>query len=205
MASVRDGVCRVWNSIRVAFGHTEPPPASDRVISEFFTYGSQYYVAGRWGMFAGLMPVAGNLHHHAIEMFLKGALSKTMTTEELKWKLGHRLPKIWKRFKREINDRNLTSFDKVIKELSKFEDIRYPDKLLQSGVSMIFNITKLGAAQSFVRGTTSVPQYNLCLEDIDELVASIFEIAGRNRAVYLRFMKEDAQRYIAQDNNWTAS
>jgi hypothetical protein len=145
-------------------------------INEFFKFGSQYYVVGRYGVFAGLMPVAANLHHHAIEMFLKGALSKSMSLEELKRKLGHRLPKIWKKFKVQANDPSLNRFDKIIKELNKFEDIRYPDEILRCGAGMMFDITKAGAAQSFIKGT-KVPQYKLCLEDIDELVTVIFDIA----------------------------
>jgi hypothetical protein len=43
----------------------------------FFSSAAQYYVAGRFGVFAALNPVAANLMHHAIEMYLKGALLKT--------------------------------------------------------------------------------------------------------------------------------
>jgi hypothetical protein len=46
-------------------------------IDAFFKTGSQYYIAGRFAAFAWFHPVAGNLFHHAIEMYLKGALSKT--------------------------------------------------------------------------------------------------------------------------------
>jgi hypothetical protein len=109
-------------------------------IHEFFKFGSQYYVAGRYGVFAGLMPVAANLHHHAIEMFLKGALSKSMSLEELKRKLGHRLPKIWTKFKRQASDPSLNRFDKIIKELNKFEDIRYPDEILRRGAGTSWGI-----------------------------------------------------------------
>jgi hypothetical protein len=110
--------------------------SAEAVTREFFRYGCQYYVAGRFGVFAALIPVAANLHHHAIEMLLKGALSKTMKLEELKNKLGHKLEKIWAEFKAGANDPNLSRFDKMIEELNKFEDIRYPDKLLQSGAKL---------------------------------------------------------------------
>jgi hypothetical protein len=94
---------------------------------QLFKYGGQYYVAGRYGMFAGLMPVAANMHHHAIEMVLKGALSKSLSIEEIRFKLGHDLPRTWKNFKKRANDPSLNRFDKVIKELHKFETIRYPE------------------------------------------------------------------------------
>ena len=34
------------------------------------------YAVGRYAVFAGLNPTAGNLLHHAVEMCLKGALAK---------------------------------------------------------------------------------------------------------------------------------
>src|SRR5256885_6561596 len=145
--SIRGLVKRMMDWVQRIRGCKPKTQPVEDAIHTFFQCGSQYYVAGRWGMFAGLMPVAGNLHHHAIEMLLKGALSKTMSLEDLRFKLGHGLPKIWKRFKKQTNDASLGAFDKVIKELSKFEDIRYPDKLIAQGASMMFDITRVGAAQ----------------------------------------------------------
>jgi|SRR5712691_8443996 len=128
MAILLHAVIKIWDAIRSRFGRSVPAPSAEDVIHEFFTYGSQYYLAGRYGMFAGLVPVAANLHHHGIEMLLKGALSKTMTLEDLKLKLMHRLPKIWRKFKKQANDASLSRFDKVIKELSKYNEIRYPTR-----------------------------------------------------------------------------
>jgi hypothetical protein len=73
--------------------------SDENAIHEFFRYGCQYYVAGRYGVFAALIPVAANLHHHAIEMLLKGALSKSMSLAEMKSKLWHRLQRCWEEFK----------------------------------------------------------------------------------------------------------
>ena len=42
--------------------------------SWFCGLGTQYYIAGRQAAMARLIPVYGNLLHHAVEMFLKGAL-----------------------------------------------------------------------------------------------------------------------------------
>jgi len=76
------------------------------VVEEFFSNGRQYYIAGRYAVFAALIPVAGNLMHHAIEHFLKGGLAKTKSLEDLK-KLGHKLPKVWDAFKAQANDPTL--------------------------------------------------------------------------------------------------
>jgi hypothetical protein len=68
---------------------------------------------------------------------------------------------------------------------------------------MMFDITRVGAALSNVQGAGNVPHYNLCLEDIDELVAEIFKVASRNPAVYLKMMlKSDAKAYLERDNGY---
>lgn len=174
---------------------------TERLAIEFFKYGCQYYVAGRYGVYAAFMPVAANLQHHAIEMLLKGALAKSMTAKEIKLKLGHKLDATWEVFKAMANEASLARFDKAVEELNKFEDIRYPDKLLETGASMMFDVTKAGAAQSNVSGV-SEPQFKLCLEEIDELIAEIFKIAGHNPDVYLKMAmaRADARQYLERDN-----
>ncbi len=174
--------------------------SDEDVIHEFFRYGCQYYVAGRYGVFASLIPVAATLHHHAIELLLKGALSKSMTLKEMRDRLGHKLERCWEAFKAQAGDASLSRFDRAIQELNKFEDIRYPDKLLELGASMLFDVTKAGAAMASVGGV-SVPHYTLCVEEIDELVAEIFKIGSRNPDVYLgAMMRKDAQNYLYRDN-----
>jgi hypothetical protein len=42
----------------------------------FFRTGMEYYIAGRAGARCQLTMITGNLLHHAIEMLLKGELSK---------------------------------------------------------------------------------------------------------------------------------
>jgi hypothetical protein len=50
----------------------------------------------------------------------------------------------------------------------------------------------------------SVPQYGLCLEEIDELVMAIFEVGNRNLKVFLKFMKPEANQFLSQDNRQRA-
>jgi hypothetical protein len=59
-------------------GYKQDPLPEEHAIDEFFKFGSQYYVAGRYRMFAGFMPVAANLHHHAIEMLLNAISPATI-------------------------------------------------------------------------------------------------------------------------------
>ena len=141
----------------------------------FVDYGCQYYIAGRFAAFAGITPVVGNVFHHAIEMLLKGALLKSMTEAQIRSKLRHRLFDIWATFKAQVNDGSLDVFDDTVRTLNAFEDIRYPDKLFAEGGVLQIDLTKAGKAQTSGSGTSpSGPRYEVCIEEIDELVAAIF-------------------------------
>jgi hypothetical protein len=50
----------------------------------FLASGADYYISGRYAVFAQLSPVCANLLHHAIEMFMKAALDRTMDLTALK-------------------------------------------------------------------------------------------------------------------------
>jgi hypothetical protein len=167
----------------------------------FFSSASQYYVAGRFAVFAGLNPVAANLMHHAIEMYLKGALLKgrTKTLKELKDKLGHSLPKCWDAFKAQVKDPALDKFDGVVAEIHKYEDLRYL-KENSTGMQSTFEIVRWTPPDLPVI-TRTVPSYRLCLPDVDELVAAIIAAARLNPEVYLRFMKAEANEYLARENH----
>lgn len=91
--------------------------------------GVQYYVSGRYAFHGRLMPVAGNLLHHAIEMFLKGAITRATPTCELK-KLSHSLPQLWKQFATAVARDVPPEFDSIILGLDRFERLRYPDNIV---------------------------------------------------------------------------
>jgi hypothetical protein len=167
----------------------------------FFDYGCQYYVAGRFSAFAGLTPIVGNVVHHAIEMFLKGALAKSMTLAEMRTKLGHQLPDIWNAFKTQADDASLNSFDASIRTLNAFEDIRYPDKLFALGGTLQVDITKVGKAQA-TGSEASAPKYELCVEEIDELVAAIFKVSKINPAAFFGWIMPDAKAFMFRDNSF---
>ena len=54
---------------------------------QYFRLGMGYYVAGRYASYSHFIIVAGNLCHHAIEMFLKGKLVPTLGREKLRGNL----------------------------------------------------------------------------------------------------------------------
>jgi hypothetical protein len=167
---------------------------------EFIKTAGQYYVAGRYSAFAGFIPTTGNLFHHAIEMFLKGGLSKTgITLADLK-KLSHDLPKIWETFKRTFKDQSLDRFDHVIASLHRFEDIRYPDLIVQKGMNAKIEI--LAPARPPGPQSGSEPVYELYLQHIDELVGQIFKTASANPRAFLsnRFHKQEAKQFLMEQN-----
>ena len=119
---------------------------------QFLKLGFQYYVAARYAFAAHLLPVCGNLFHHAIEMFIKGChFHAEMEEAEVKRKLkdlgkkefGHKLILLWvslKNLHSKSHD-NLNFFDDTIEKLDKFWDIRYPNKFLieKKGMAIVFS------------------------------------------------------------------
>ncbi len=106
-----------------------------------FERGLEYYISGRYAVFSGLTSVAGNLLHHAIEMLLKGNLSSHFRLDELRSNFQHDIKKLWKEFKTR-SSASLSEFYNVISDLSKFEEIRYPDKSLIDGLALSISPTQ---------------------------------------------------------------
>jgi hypothetical protein len=166
---------------------------------EFFKTAGQYYVAGRYAAFAGFIPVSGNLLHHAVEMYLKGGLSKRGVSLDDLEKFRHNLRNIWTKFKATFDDPALIRFDDAVGSLQRFEDIRYPDLIVEKGMQAVINITKQPPLNPLSRPE---PAYELCVNDIDELVGQVFTTAGVHPAAFLtlRFHKEEAKTYLREQN-----
>jgi len=100
----------------------------------FLVLGSQYYVHARYSAERFYLPVCVTLFHHAIEMLLKGFLSKNKSSKELK-RIGHDLVALWDLFKTTTSDKVLARFDITISRLNQMESLRYPDILLTRAMS----------------------------------------------------------------------
>jgi hypothetical protein len=77
-----------------------------------------YYMTGRFAAINGLF-VAPNLMHHAVELLIKYTLVKDVPesqrsdkTAELRQKYGHRLNRLWKRYKKHVAPTDMSRFDK---------------------------------------------------------------------------------------------
>lgn len=160
---------------------------------------TQYYASGRFATINGMIPVCGNLLHHAVEMFLKGALAHRIDLKELR-KLDHNLNRIWRRTKSEFPKVDLSPFDVAIQNLNRFELIRYPDELIKEGAIMHIDIHRNELIPSHEDHTRAEPLYNFVLEDVDELVKVIFGYASLNPVFFSGGMNRGALAMINDSN-----
>jgi hypothetical protein len=176
---------------------------SSSALELFFSSATQYYISGRYAVFAGLGPVVGNLLHHALEMYLKGALSKTMPLDQLK-KLSHNLPKVWKCFKAQVADPGLDTFDALISSLHAFEELRYPDSALSRGIMVKISVSRVPGASTGAPARRE-PRYELYLEEVDALVDKIFATASVDPRFFLHGLNSHARKYLNEANvHWWA-
>src|SRR5262249_10278527 len=143
---------------------------------------TQHYVAGRWmaRVCAGLEPSCANVLHHAVELFLKGALVGRRTIKELRDML-HRLEQLWDAYKATLPENvSLARFDATIEDLDRFWGIRYPDEIVQHGFSILLNAGR----QATVWNDPAVrmpPLYRLEVAEVDDLVVEILRAIQVNR------------------------
>jgi hypothetical protein len=170
---------------------------AERLREEYIYLGFQYYMLGRCAVAARAHPVAGNQLHHAIEMLLKGGLVPH-TTEDERIKLRHRLPHIWKTFKAQYDPSNqLARFDAVVRNLNKYEAIRYPEK-----------IARLGLESSFCWGNAPPPKdapgkpptYHLSVGEIDALVKAICQACRINPKFFTTRFQPPGSTYLRYEN-----
>jgi hypothetical protein len=165
----------------------------------FISSAIDYWVAGRYAVFAGLNPTAGNLLHHAVEMCLKGGLAKKGESLAELRRLNHRLPDIWDQFKALFPGTSLNAFDSLVGELHKFEEIRYPDLPVSKGMSCVIDPGKRPLASPSASAPT-VPQYALYLGEIDELMVKLFSVASFNLLAFSGRLMPTAKSYLHERN-----
>jgi hypothetical protein len=178
-------------------GHRTPDPS--RVRTEFFDLGVQYFIAARFAASAHLLPVTGNLFHHAIEMMIKGELA-THIGERERRRLSHDLNKLWKEFKRRTNrGQSLDSFDNVITRLAQFEDIRFPEAIVSKGMTCVIGFGEF--APTDYRDGHRGPRYELFVGEVDALVKAILEVSHINPVFFTsRYHTKHARTYLRRYN-----
>jgi hypothetical protein len=198
-------VNRVWLSRETAMATTNPSIDVDTLRERFIEYGLQYYVAGRSAVASGLNPVAANILHHAVEMFLKAGLCAHTTEDDRRYELKHDLPKIWQAFRTQYDpEGKLARFDECVKGLHRYEDIRYPEGMMK--LSVVAMRTQFGGAplvtgdSTMLKGTTP-KDFRLNMNEIDTLVRAICDAAGITIMGHLiATYREPGKTYLKKEN-----
>jgi hypothetical protein len=161
--------------------------------------GLQYYISGRYAARAGLLPVAGNLLHHAVEMVLKAQLLKLHSLKEIKSKYAHKLALTWNDFKKSVPSEHLDQFDQAVADLDVFDRIRYPDEIVAKGASMAIS---WGSQKPAVTTSATEPQYFLYVKDVDDLVHAAFRASDWNPKFFefTWVSNPEAKRALKYDN-----
>jgi hypothetical protein len=176
------------------------PAKSEDTRMEFFRSATQYYIAGRFSAIAQLFPFCGNLLHHAVEMYLKGALSAHLTLDELRT-FSHDLNEVWTKFKTVFPDPHYAQFDAAVSTLHRFERLRYPDTVLREGMQGQFALLRAHfVVHPQTNGRPMPPTYNLVLEDVDHLVKVIFDTAKVNPSSYILGNNDQAKHFLSLHN-----
>lgn len=176
------------------------PPAPKDPSEYFYKIALEYYVSGRAARLCGNNLVIGNLLHHAVEMLLKGQLSKIITLEDLKNpdRFGHQLRPLWLAFKA-LAPADLTKFDSMITELDKFEKIRYPDKILSRGASIGLGFGRGKPVTKMTSGRKE-PKYQVGIGDVDAFFGRLFPLCGINPPAYLSYLSPFGREVLTERN-----
>jgi len=164
----------------------------------YFDVALQYHVSARFAAISGLLPVSGNLFHHALEMYLKGYFCKDLNEAQLR-NLGHNLRKLWRRFKAEVADSSFNQFDNAIAQLDRFERIRYPEEIERLGLRASIGFKKGDVAVN-TTSKSQEPTYELTIDDLDALAKVIMEKSRTNPKFFTSRLKGDTLTYLQQQN-----
>jgi hypothetical protein len=127
-------------------------------------------------------------------MFLKGCLVTQVGFDLLpRGRNGHDLNALWAEFRKYFTDPKFDRFTATITELHNFEQIRYPEKLITNGGFL--GVGFPSGARNVQLSGTKLPEYQLAVNDIDDLVKDLFDAGNVN----LKFFSITlSQQYAAQ-------
>jgi hypothetical protein len=161
-----------------------------------------YYMSGRFAVINGLY-VAPNLVHHAVELLIKYTLLKDVpesqrsaATAQLRQKYGHRLNALWNQYKQYVAPTNLSRFDRVIADISRWENVRYGG--FPAGTSVAKG---MGLIRAPAQTSRSKDIYLLGLDEVDDLITAIFGASRINpRAVGGHYAHTALGEWYEKDN-----
>jgi hypothetical protein len=142
------------------------------------------------------LPVSGNLFHHAIELYLKGDLCRDFPRSRLR-SYGHNLKRLWVAYKARHPVPDLSKYDLHIRQLHKFERIRYPDSITDEGLEA--TISFAGPPPTSTGGPT-LPTYHLVVHDLDRLIRVIFTTTSLNPEFFFGKLSAQGRAILQRDN-----
>lgn len=183
---------------RLPFAAPAPAPDIDR---HYFDLATQYYVTARWATFAIAGTVTGNLYHHAVELYLKGDLSRSVPRYHLTM-FGHNLRRLWKAYKQKYSTSDLSGFDSCIKQLHRFETIRYPDVIAEKGMFFAIPVSRPQPPPNFAvfGGGSTPPTYLVVVNDIDQLIRILFTLSSLNPDFFFAKLSTEGKAVLHRDN-----
>jgi len=168
-------------------------------------YGVQYYIAGRFAAHAHFRRVGPSLLHHAVEMLFKACLAHDDPIGQIgayREKYGHSLAALWQEFKRRNTGFDLSAYDEIVTRLDDFEDIRYPDHLVEKGAELIVGLYEVDQPPRS-QPHRPEPRYVMMLPQIDRLAALLFQHAHFSPDILrtqLTYGRPHAETYLHLNN-----
>lgn len=176
------------------------PNTAERDSNHYFNLGSQYYLAARAATFDGCFPVAGNLFHHAVELYLKGDLVTGLSRDRLRV-YRHNVKRLWTVYKQRHPTVDLSAHDAPISQLQKFEKIRYPDLITDKGMWGTISVARPSAPPSMRSADGAIPPgYHLVVNDVDEIVGAILKTTSLNPDYFFDRFPAEGRAILHRDN-----
>jgi hypothetical protein len=173
--------------------------SEDNMRYAFAGNGFEYYLSARFSFLSKLHYIAGNLFHHAVEMFIKSGLINRYSINELK-NMKHNLIKLWDIFIKEHGIIKDMSWENVIiRELDKFEKIRYPDFRCTYGMEFHFTPKDLDNDYGS-SGEIELPRFVLSLAQMDKLIIFLVDNCRINTKVLISHVLVESLHYLKYEN-----
>ena len=145
--------------------------------------------------------MSANLLHHAVELLLKACLAHDDPLDEIReygQRYSHYIDRLWEVFKVRQPTPVASEFDKIIETLHKFENIRYPERLIRNGATISIGVFEVEDPIS-INGQIPDNLYVLMLPKNDRLMGLLFKASGANPAAFLPKIIDDKQALAYYD------